>query len=400
MELSREKTLPQLASEYECTACLACENVCPKQAIDHYFAQDGHVYVKVDRKSCIGCLKCQQVCEKSRSYYGENNLLASKLYAAWTNNVKDRAFATSGGVFAALARTILESGGCVIGAELEGFNCKHTVIYSSDDIHRLQGSKYMASSMEAVYTIISEELPNRDVLFSGVGCQCAGVLAFFERFKTNYKLYTVDLVCGGIPSRVIIDKFIANYPEVTGLSSFRSKEKYELKVTTQHGCKTIMEKSLPLHGFNCGLTNRYCCYECKFAKIHRCTDLTIGDLWDKSILRDEHAKGISMILIHSSNGQNIVHDSDLSINSIEWEGPLLHNKRILCGHQNIYYPRRKLTYLLDHMSYNRFKKLFTMTMRATDVDLLIFRVYRYVRERLLTRRNQHMIKQILKFYGQ
>ena len=146
--------------------------------------------------------------------------------------------------------------------------------------------------------------------------------------------------------------------------------------------------------------NRYCCYECKFAKIHRCTDLTIGDLWDKSILRDEHAKGISMILIHSSNGQNIVHDSDLSINSIEWEGPLLHNKRILCGHQNIYYPRRKLTYLLDHMSYNRFKKLFTMTMRATDVDLLIFRVYRYVRERLLTRRNQHMIKQILKFYGQ
>lgn len=396
MALSKEKHLPQLAGEYECTACLACENTCPKQAIDHYLADDGHVYVKVDSLKCIGCLKCQDICEKSRSCCGENDLSASKLYAGWAKNDEDRANATSGGVFAALARTILESGGCVIGAKLNGFECKHTVIYSIDDIHWLQGSKYMASSMEDVYKILRKELPNRDVLFAGLGCQCAGVLAFFEGFETNYKLYTVDLVCGGVPSRIMIDKFKEHYPEVKGFLSFRSKDKYELRVSTYSEEKVIDDKSLPLHGFNCGLTNRYSCYDCQFAKAHRKTDITIGDLWDYSVSTTEHQKGISMVIVHSNNGETLFNNSRIAYERIGWKGTLLHNKRIVCGKDHIYNPRRKLLFNSENMKYESFRKLYTMDIRPNNLRLFIFRMYRYVVQRRIIKHRQKEIANMLR----
>lgn len=391
MTLLKEKPLPQLASEYECTGCLACENTCPKQAIDHYLAEDGHVYVKVDSEKCVGCLKCQHVCEKSRLCCGENDLSASELYAAWSENDVDRANATSGGVFASFARTILKAGGCVIGAELNGFECKHTVVYSADDIHRLQGSKYMASSMEDVYTIITEELPHRDVLFSGVGCQCAGVLAFFEGFKTDYRLYTVDLVCGGVPSRILIDKFREQYPDVKGFLSFRSKDKYELRVSTDSGETIIKEKSLPLHGFNCGLTNRYSCFDCQFAKAHRRTDITIGDLWDYSILPDEHKKGISMLICHTEAGEKLLRKSNICFQPVRWEEVLLHNKRTVCGVQTVYSPRKWLTRAAKRMRNDRFFKLYTITMKPRDIDLFAFRLYRFFREKILVKQRSREI---------
>ena len=395
MTLLKEKPLPQLASEYECTGCLACENTCPKQAIDHYLAEDGHVYVKVDSEKCVGCLKCQHVCEKSRLCCGENDLSASELYAAWAENDVDRANATSGGVFASFARTILKAGGCVIGAELNGFECKHVVIYDEKDIYRLQGSKYMASSMEDVYDILKKELPNRDVLFAGLGCQCAGVLAFLPEIRTAHKLYTIDLVCGGIPSKLLIDRFREEYPDVTGIVSFRTKDKYELRVQTESGEKVLSEKSLPLHGFNCGMTNRYSCYNCQFAKANRRTDITIGDLWDYTILPHEHKNGISMVIVHSENGMNMINKSSVVIDRIEWKGALLHNKRTVCGQQHIYFPRKKLNQFFNNMSHQKFKKLYTITMNVADVDLFIFRLYRYFREKSLSERNNRIISNML-----
>lgn len=396
MVLLKEKSLPQLAGENDCTACLACKNICPKQAIDHYLAEDGHVYVKIDSLKCIGCLKCQQICEESRLCYGKNDLSASELYAAWAENDKDRANATSGGVFAALATTVLKAGGCVIGAELNGFDCKHTVIYSVNDIHRLQGSKYMASSMEDVYTIITEELPYRDVLFSGLGCQCAGVLAFFKGFKTDYKLYTVDLVCGGVPSRILIDKFKEHYPDVIGFLSFRSKDKYELRVCTENGEKTIKEKSLPLHGFNCGLTNRYSCFNCQFAKAHRNTDITIGDLWDYSKFTFEHQRGVSMVIVHNNVGLNLLSNSKIKYEKIAWEGTLLHNKRIVCGKDHIFKPRRELCVYSTNMNSESFRKLYTMDIKPYNLRLFLFRLYRFFVQRIINRQRQKKITNMLK----
>ena len=218
------------------------------------------------------------------------------------------------------------------------------------------------------------------------------MLAYFEGKTLNHQLYTVDIVCGGAPSSILIEKYKKIHPETKGLLSFRSKDKYILKVFTNEGEKEIPEKNLILHGFNCGMTNRYSCYECPFAKAHRKTNITIGDLWDYSKFFEEHAKGISMVLIHDEIGMKLLEKSDLFFEEIDWKSTLLKNKRIVCGHQNIYGPRTNLIQNAKKMNDTRFEKLYCVTMKPMDVDLFIFRVYRYLREKSLAKKNEKFIQ--------
>ena len=395
MKSLEKKTIPKLASEYECTACLACENICPKHAIAHFTDEDGHVYTRIDSDQCIGCLKCQNVCVASRNCVGVNDLSKSKIHAAWAQNVALRKVATSGGVFAALAETVINNGGCVIGAELCGFECKHVVIDRSGDIHRLQGSKYMSSSMEDVYRIISKELASRDVLFSGLGCQCAGVIAYFSDFQTNYHLYTVDLVCGGIPSRLLLDKFRTQHPEAVGIVSFRSKAHYVLKIVTNEGFKDLLGRNLPLDGFNCGLTNRYNCYNCQYACAHRKTDMTIGDLWDQSLYPQEHSKGVSMVITHTGAGEDLLRNAALECREIGWEGPLKANPRTFDGRTRVFYPRKRMVWLFEKLSEKSSASLYTMDIKPKQLLFYLFKIYRYLIQRYERARSRKLVDCLL-----
>lgn len=369
---------PELAALRECTGCLACKDSCPVHAIDSYLGGDGHVYVKINPEQCIHCHKCEQVCQQVRKAYGSNDLGLSRIYAAWAQNADYRKNGTSGGIFAALAHKILSDGGSVVGASFDGRNCRHVVIQDLKEISKLQGSKYVHSSMEGIYKEIEGCLKTGDVLFTGVGCQCAGVLGYFENKKLENRLYTVDLVCGGAPSRILLDKFFAHNPDVSRIASFRSKDQYALQVWKQDKLVPYPEKSLPLHGFNCGMTDRYSCYDCRYAKAHRKTDVTIGDLWDYRLFPEEHSKGISMVIVHSEKGQALFHSSETVCHEIPWEGPLSKNKRTVWGKAPIFWPRRNLEKMSAAMEYDRFVKLYCITMKPKDIGLFLFRVYRYL----------------------
>ena len=65
--------------------------------------------------------------------------------------------------------------------------------------------------MNDIYKKIEERICNGLVLFTGTGCQCAGVIAYFRNNKYKNNLITLDLVCGGYPSKILIDKFYDCY---------------------------------------------------------------------------------------------------------------------------------------------------------------------------------------------
>jgi hypothetical protein len=56
-----------------------------------------------------------------------------------------------------------------------------------------------------------------------------------------------------------------------------------------------------------GMTSRYSCYECPFARIPRQGDITLADYWGVKEFFPEmdDSKGVSMILVNSSNGQKV-----------------------------------------------------------------------------------------------
>ena len=378
MKSFQNKKYPELAHDKECTGCLACVDICPKDAIGYKIGDDGHVHVFLNKEKCVGCKVCEKVCLSSRTKYGNNNLKLSKVYSAWSQNNEDRRNATSGGVFAAVARYVIKNGGVVIGASLQGRDCRHILVKEVKDIAKVQGSKYMYSSMSGIYRIIERELINGIVLFSGVGCQCAGVLAYFEKSKFRDNLITMDLVCGGAPSRLLIEKFYEENPNIEQILSFRSKDKYELKVK-ENGCEKIIEsKSLPLQGFNCELTNRLSCYHCQYSCAHRQTDITIGDLWNYDYMPEEHSKGISTVIIHSEKGKEILNKADIVFNDMRWDECIDHCTRIVWGNTHIFYPRKKLEKNSKNFTYEKFRKVYCMDIKPNNIMWFVFRIYRFV----------------------
>jgi len=398
MKLYQDKDGGQvlLATKKECMGCLACVEACPVGAIESFNECDGHIYVRIDNNKCINCKKCEVVCTKARNMFGDNQLSKSDIFGAWSNDIFERKNGTSGGIFAAFARCVIENHGCVVGAAYDGTICKHIIIDKVEDIRKLQGSKYMQSSMQGIYKLIKEKLKDGDVLFSGLGCQCAGVLSYFNGSKLKYNLYTMDLVCGGMPSSILLEKFYKEHKEISNIVSFRTKDKYELKVKKNQMEEVLKERNLPLDGFNCGLTNRYSCYDCQFACAHRKTDFTIGDLWNYDILPNEHRKGVSMLIVHSDKGRNLVRKTDISYEPISWKETLVKNKRIVCGKQRVFFPRKRLERNASSYSYEKFRKLYAIAMKPKDVGMFIFRLYRYLVLRYDFWKNKRYINSLMK----
>ena len=55
----------------KCTACQACFNICPKNAISMIYDNEGFLYPKVNMELCVNCGLCSKVCpiNKKRKYF-------------------------------------------------------------------------------------------------------------------------------------------------------------------------------------------------------------------------------------------------------------------------------------------------------------------------------------------
>lgn len=78
-----------------CTACGACENICPAHAVVMQYDQNGFMYPIIN-ENCINCGKCKSVCQVINPV----NLYDSPdTYAVWNKNKEVRMASSSGGFF-------------------------------------------------------------------------------------------------------------------------------------------------------------------------------------------------------------------------------------------------------------------------------------------------------------
>ena len=362
--------MPNLAKIKTCTGCMACVDICPKSALSSCINYEGHLTYKVNEELCVGCGLCESICPVVSSFeYGNNVLAKSKPYAAWAVDDDLRARSTSGGVFAALADNIISKGGAVVGACLENNEVKHIIIEKKEEIKRLQGSKYAQSNTEGIYSVIKTCLMNgRIVLFSGLGCQVAGLLSFLGDKDYVGNLFTVDLICGGVPSRFLIDYYLKHNPDVKEIVAFRNKAKYELTVKEKNGSiKSVLlsERPLALCGFYTELTNRFSCYDCRFNGAHRRSDITIGDYWGDKSFQDQHKKGLSIAVAHSEKGEILLRCANLELHKTEWETFLLNNPRMIDGHKDKSKSKARKNMALAFKEYSYEKILQVYANKAT-----------------------------------
>ncbi|MCK9156600.1 MAG: Coenzyme F420 hydrogenase/dehydrogenase, beta subunit C-terminal domain [Paludibacteraceae bacterium] len=361
------KRYPILATKKNCTGCMACVDACPSGALCQFINDEGHYTFKLDKEICVNCLKCESTCPiVSKIDYG-NNDLSTPVYAAWSCNKELRKKSSSGGAATAISEYILKQGGVVIGATLDGSNCRHISIESISDLPKLQGSKYMQSDACGAYKQTLQYLrEGRRVLFIGTPCQVAAAINFVKNPKLSENLFSLDMVCGGVPSLFIRDRFISESgKKIKAIDSFRNKDKgwkskgftYQLKVVNDRNeIEVIHEKNLLLDGFVSELTNRYSCYDCQFVYINRKSDFTIADFWGDTFFRDEHKEGLSSLAVHTEKGKVLlaeIKNQNIKIKQTSWDKVLPYNFRYVYGHSLLkHLPQRKyLNWIFNHCLY-------------------------------------------------
>lgn len=294
-----------------CCGCSGCEQICPKNCISMKPDSEGFLYPEVDESICIECGICIKHCPILTDVSRCN---IPKVYAA---KYKDRGStfkSTSGGLFIPIAKSVLSMGGVVFGCAYdENLVAKHIKVETEDELYRLQSSKYVQSDTRGIYKQVKTELENgKEVLFSGTGCQAAGLRSFLGKDYGN--LLITDIVCHGVPSPKLFKNYIDYMGKKLGgtLTSynFRSKEKrgWDLYYKAENGQKSKSDYGFfdPYYSaFLYCKTYRESCYECKFANKNRVSDITLADYWGIQKFHPEFfdENGVSLVLVNTEKGK-------------------------------------------------------------------------------------------------
>lgn len=353
----------EIKRKEDCVGCNACQQRCPVNCISMNTDEQGFNYPLVDKTKCIGCNLCEKVCPVINQY---SELKPISVYAARIQDQDNLLNSSSGGVFYALSKKILESEGVIFGARFdENWNVIHDYITSLDQIYLLQGSKYVKSDIGFTYRQVENFLiSGKKVLFTGTACQIAGLKRFLKKDYID-KLITVEIICHGVPSPMIWQRYIKDIlkKSISEISlsnvnhiekiSFRDKElgwnKYGFSVefrcetgksSNNHSSLDTSERrmrffeptieNIYMMGFLRNLYLRPSCYDCptKCGKSH--SDIILGDYWG---IEDEHpnyycSEGVSLVMVNTPTGKMLFESTIADYITSSYDQALKHNKSI------------------------------------------------------------------------
>lgn len=324
-------------AKQDCCGCHACASVCPKQCISMEQDAEGFLYPKEDEALCVKCGMCEAVCPVLNPVRPDEKVTPAA-YAAVHPDDQIRAESSSGGVFSALAQEVLDRKGIVFGAAwTEDFRqVRHIAVESEAELSSLRGSKYLQSEMGDCYVRARSALKEgRAVLFSGTPCQVEGLHTFLGREYEN--LLLVDIVCHGVPAPAVWQRYLAQCSEAAGAGirsvSFRNKQtgwkKYKIKLAWHNGAaQALTAREDPfMQAFLGNACLRPSCYNCRFKKASRVSDLTLADFWGIEDVCPEmdDDRGTSLVLVHSEKGGRMLEKLKLQIRQVALEEALKGN---------------------------------------------------------------------------
>lgn len=301
-----------------CTGCFACQNACALDAIQLVSDHEGFFYPSVDDTKCVQCSKCVNICPAlnhiESDAYGD-----PQVFASWNVDEEIRIASTSGGVFSALAQTILEGGGHVVGAYYdEDFRIRHGIIHNVEDIQKLRQSKYAQSWVGDVFKEVKSLLKQKEtVLFCGTPCQSAGLQKYLG--KAYDHLICCDFICRGVVSPKVYEKFLRDMRPDQDVRPtkvhFKNKDfgwnRFSTKLTFEDGSTYHKDRNddYYMRGYlRHNLYLRPSCHECQYKSIPRVSDISLGDFWGignyDATLDNEH--GTSVILVNSPKGRRLM----------------------------------------------------------------------------------------------
>ena len=224
-----------------------------------------------------------------------------KTYAAYYDNVV-RKESSSGGMFSALASLF----DVIYGVEMDAQNKFAVYARKTDDISSLRGSKYLQARVGDTFKKVRKDVEDgRQVLFSGTACQVNGLYSFLQRDYAN--LFTVDVICHGVPTPKYWQKFIEG-KEIEHIN-FRAKDggwdhyTYGMRLNDDY---IPFNKNHFMELYVKDYALRPSCYECVCKQV-KCSDMTLGDFWGIENLDPTMTdnKGTNIVIVRSQRGLEI-----------------------------------------------------------------------------------------------
>ncbi len=291
-----------------------CTNLCPSDAIKMTKGVHGFIFPEISADKCTGCGLCAAKCPATSEKKTKNTI--SNVYAAFNKDRKTQKKSTSGGIFTLIANEIIRDKGLVAGVRWNESLCpEHALTDNADILTEFRGSKYAQSNTKSIYTDVKQALNiGRTVLFSGTPCQVAALKAFLGKDEPN--LFTVDLVCHGVPSHELLERYLSETARGRQIKkvNLRHKSPYwdycSVRIDFARGKRyqkyTVDDPYFTL--FNIGYSLRESCHTCKFTTTHREGDITLADFWGylpSSAKMQNFNRGVSLVAVNTKKGEEL-----------------------------------------------------------------------------------------------
>lgn len=305
---------PNMLDYDNCTGCMACLNVCPKNAISCVENENGFIVPLVNKDLCINCGLCEKTCVLNNEI--DSGPVIKKTIALVHDDKNVLQKSTSGGAFTALSDVILKKNGVIVGAYMdETFSVCHILTSEPSVRDKMRGSKYVQSNVGFSFREIKKLLEAGSyVLFVGTPCQTHALRQYLK--KDYDSLYVVDLLCHGVPSNKMFKEHISyiHSLEKSNISEYRFRTKrfgrrnsiQEYKLENSNKFITSIDAQEYASFFRQSLSLRQSCRSCRYRCSHRFGDVTIGDYWGKTEPLKNGKRGVSLICINTPKGQELI----------------------------------------------------------------------------------------------
>lgn len=380
----------KIDNKTKCCGCYACLNACPKNCITMELDNEGFRYPVVNEEACINCGLCEKTCPLQGGADSVRKDRKGIKSVACYNKEKDSLVkSSSGGVSHLLAEYVIQNGGVVFGAVGDMMTkVQHICAENEEGLKALQGSKYLQSHVDLSFREAKKQLETgKTVLFTGTPCQIAGLYGYLGKDYDN--LITADLVCHGVPSEKVFEKFITEHQDKKGkkvVSFFRDKSDGWKPVLFSYVYEdgTKITESGRKDKFNMGFTTnlfqRPSCYTCPFAPMERIGDITLGDWFGGTKYKelDPENKGLSMIVLNSPKGERFYEAIKEKMFTREYSVAEAVKESVHLGTKpHINFMRKDFFAHMEKMSYDElYKRYFPQDKAGKMRNALLRRVYR------------------------
>lgn len=336
---------------------------------------------------CIDCGACLRVCPIVK----QNSMPErQKSFIALTKKIEIKKQAASGGVFGTIAQNFLTQPDTYVCAASFVDGCvKHIITQNISDLRKCQGSKYVQSYLTDVIPQIKKIIENEKnrVLFCGTPCQVDAIYAYLRKRPKN--LYTLDLVCHGVPSPLFLKKDLMQYEkskEALGNVKFRWRNPKFNKTHSVYFLSLEAKRKTTIYSssydpyfatFMRGMSFRESCYQCHYANLKRVGDITIGDCDSHLLYPEFHsADSKSTVILNTEQGEllwNSIED-EFYFTELDLEKEAKKNHQL--SHSSPRPKERDHIYKdLENLSFSAFRKKYASPVSIQQKVLFMIQTY-------------------------